>query len=424
MKKTRPTSTRATATLLAAFGLITAQAASAQTLYWDTNGDTAGAGVTATGTWNASNTNWTTDSTGSSATVAYTAGSNVVFAAGSDLTSATVTMSSPGTVNSFTFLQGNITLGGSGLSVVTATATNITVAAGATVAFNVGNTFNGIFEINGTFTGNSFTGGNATTINGTGTSTFNRLDASLTVNGGTVNVSGGKLKNTTVNSGGTLRSIGDTFDGNNRSLTVNSGGRFEVAAGFTDNINVFSGAGTFHGDLNSSINIGSNNGSSTLSGQITGDLTLNKIGTGTFTLSGASISTGDVNVSAGTYTLANGSSFTFYIGENGVNNSVTGLGTANFNGAFLFDLSGASLADGNSWTIASVASQSFGGTFSVGGGFEYDAINDIWTNGLGFSFSETTGLLTYSVIPEPSSAAALAGLGVLGLVALRRRRRA
>lgn len=57
----------------------------------------------------------------------------------------------------------------------------------------------------------------------------------------------------------------------------------------------------------------------------------------------------------------------------------------------------------------------FGGTYTT---------SDFSSNGYDFSLNYATGVLTATVIPEPSSFAALAGLGVLGLAALRRRRRA
>ncbi|QJE97462.1 beta strand repeat-containing protein [Luteolibacter luteus] len=57
-------------------------AAHAATLYFDTNGATAGSG-NAAGTWD-SGTNWTADSAGASATVGWTNGESAVFSAGTD----------------------------------------------------------------------------------------------------------------------------------------------------------------------------------------------------------------------------------------------------------------------------------------------------------------------------------------------------
>lgn len=59
-------------------------------LYWDSNGATAGAGTTPTGTWGTS-TFWSTVFDGTAATAAWTCGRNAVFTAGTDATSASVT---------------------------------------------------------------------------------------------------------------------------------------------------------------------------------------------------------------------------------------------------------------------------------------------------------------------------------------------
>ncbi len=116
--------------------------------------------------------------------------------------------------------------------------------------------------------------------------------------------------------------------------------------------------------------------------------------------------------------LAQNANLNFVIGANGINNSVSGLGGATFNGLFNFDLSGASTSLGDSWSIATVATKSFGGTFGVNG--FTDAGGDTWqrnANGVTYLFDEGNGMLT--VVPEPSTFA-LMGLSGLALV-LRRR---
>ena len=87
----------------------------------------------------------------------------------------------------------------------------------------------------------------------------------------------------------------------------------------------------------------------------------------------------------------------FAIGANGVNNSVTGTGIAQYNGAFNFDLTAADATIGNSWAITNVTTQTFGDTFNVPGFFE--SSTGTWING-NFQFDEATGTLSVAPAPE------------------------
>jgi hypothetical protein len=109
----------------------------------------------------------------------------------------------------------------------------------------------------------------------------------------------------------------------------------------------------------------------------------------------------------------------------GVNNRISGVGTLRLDGAFNFDLSGASTTLGDSWQIIAPTSSTFvvtyGSSFGVNG--FTDVGGDLWqksANGTVYQFSELTGIL--SVIPEPSSVV-LVLLGVAGLFASRRLRK-
>jgi uncharacterized protein YjbI with pentapeptide repeats len=88
----------------------------------------------------------------------------------------------------------------------------------------------------------------------------------------------------------------------------------------------------------------------------------------------------------------------FNVGASGVNNRVAGTGIANFDGEFNFDLSAAGTSPGDKWTIANVATQSFGLGFSISGFTPYGSA--YWTNGV-YRFSETTGVLAFG--PAPSN---------------------
>ena len=89
----------------------------AQTLYWDINGKSAGAGGTApSDTWSTtggSNKNWTTSSGGTSNTTWWSPGAYAVFSAGTNATgSYTVTVSGTQNVSGITVQEGNPTLSG------------------------------------------------------------------------------------------------------------------------------------------------------------------------------------------------------------------------------------------------------------------------------------------------------------------------
>lgn len=380
-------------------------ALSAQTLYWDTNGATPGAGNPADGDWDASTSNWSTDSTGSIATGLFSEGSDVIFSAGSDAATGNINLSGTQRPGSMTFKNGALVLSGSDIDDFSGGYVNITVESGASATINNSMPTNSNLDVDGTLFVNAIRGGSNMEKTGTGTVTVNRLDGFLTVNGGTfiyTGTGGAKLKTTTINDTGTLRLTGAGLE-NGRSLTVNSGGTFEIAAGVSQTMSSLSGTGTIIGETGSILRP---NGTSTFNGAIEGELTFISGGTTTKTFGDAS-------------------SMEFTIGANGVNNAIIGDGvndtTTNLNGEFVFDLSGADLSDGNSWLIVDVdaLNESFGGTFNIAS-FTNNA--GLWTydSDSNLTFSQTSGILGYS-IPEPGTYALLFGLAVMGLVYRRRR---
>lgn len=108
----------------------------AANLYWDVNAATPGAG-TAGGTWDAG-TNWTTDSTGSSATTGWTNGESAVFSASTDGTVAkTVTIA--GTVATPSILleeAGPVTLSGGSIDITGGSVFNTSIL-GATTGLSL-----------------------------------------------------------------------------------------------------------------------------------------------------------------------------------------------------------------------------------------------------------------------------------------------
>ena len=160
--------------------------------YWDTDGTTPGAGGAApSGAWNGTAANFSTDSTGSSATGATTGVlDDVVFAAGSDgAGSYTVTVSGTQTAHAVQFARGNVQLSGGTLAVGHFDAVS---GATGTVSSNIaGDAFGRVIKSGaGTITlasANSYAGG--TTVSG-GTLVLGNADAT---GGGSINVADGAL---------------------------------------------------------------------------------------------------------------------------------------------------------------------------------------------------------------------------------------
>jgi fibronectin-binding autotransporter adhesin len=223
--------TRALVTSTFLLGCIVAALHAQTAVFWDTNGNTAGAsaGTTAAGTWdNATTANWTTSAAGTTATTnfnAIAAGSkNATFSAGANATGAfTVTVS--GTVNNvggLTFQEGTVTLGGAGTLNLTGTANVDVQTAQANVSAILGST-GGINKI------------------GTGTlvlSGTNTFSGGVTVAAGTLSVGSdanlGAAANGVTLNGGTLQSTGTFTAGASRVFTTGaSGGTVDVSSGQT-----------------------------------------------------------------------------------------------------------------------------------------------------------------------------------------------
>ena len=131
----------------------------------------------------------------------------------------------------------------------------------------------------------------------------------------------------------------------------------------------------------------------TLSGVISGPGRLIKDGSGTLTLSGGNTYTGNSSVNSGSLILATGGALAFKLTDT-TNNKVTGVGSATFDGAFSIDTSAVTAATG-SWTLADVATKTYGGTFSVAG-FS-GPVGSVWTKVEGvrtWTFDQTTSVLS------------------------------
>lgn len=198
----------------------------------------------------------------------------------------------------------------------------------------------------------------------------------------------------------------------NISSLILNGGSIENATNTNGSTMIIAG-GVVNVTAASSIMRSSQNGPIVISSTLTGTGMLTVGGqlnnTATVTFSGANTYTGNIVVTntggAGMILGALGS-FNFAIGQNGINNSIsgTGAGSATFDGAFVMDLTNAAAT--GSWNIVSASSiaETYSASFAVKDqlGNTWSQVNDIWTSPTAtYQFTESTGVLT--AIPEPSA---------------------
>ncbi|MEO5917303.1 MAG: autotransporter-associated beta strand repeat-containing protein [Luteolibacter sp.] len=256
-------------------------------------------------------------------------------------------------------------------------------------------TVNGSTTFKSSATANGYSGnltGNASSVININPSTqamnFSASNAKQFTNFlGTVNVAAGSSiddRGTTAANGG----VNTTFNVDGYTGTKN-GGSWTFGA--------LTSTGTT-GNLSGAVNyiVGDKGTSTTYSGTITTTAAtgLTKVGIGTLTLSGINTYTGNTNISAGEVALEDNGGLRFVIGLNGVNNKVTGAGTATLNGDFTFDFTNAGIVNGNGWTIVDATAKTFGSTFTVVG---FTEAANVWTKvdgGNTWTFTEATGVLS------------------------------
>ncbi|EDY20610.1 autotransporter-associated beta strand repeat protein [Chthoniobacter flavus Ellin428] len=209
--------------------LLGLQSINAATYYWDTNGATAGSGA-ATGPWDGSTANWTTDSTGSilPTVTLTTSADDLIFSAGTNGTTGTITVTGAQAANSLTFKDNvaltisggtSLTLGGAGVN------SGITVASGD----NSSNTISTAIVLDASTTALGFTN------NGTGLLTIGAITGSATSGTQTVTV------NSTSTGGITLNGIiGNGSGGGTVAMVINNSGT---------GVTTLSGVNTFTGGL-------------------------------------------------------------------------------------------------------------------------------------------------------------------------------
>ena len=228
---------------------------------------------------------------------------------------------------------------------------------------------------------------------GTGAATVNNTGTLLVDSGVTVN------NTVTVNSGGTFRNNG-IYGG---SLTMASGGTLAGSGTFGTAVNMVSG---------STLAPGNSPGLATFSNGLTletgSNFTFELAGN---TAAGRGTSFDAVDVTGGTFTLQSGVNFNITLNASGSSVDFTDSFWSSNQSWLVFDnATNPSIAA--LFALGTITTDSNGVSYSAYGSFSTSQIgNDIyltWTAG---------------AIPEPSALATLAGLGALGLAAIRRRKR-
>jgi autotransporter-associated beta strand protein len=335
-------------------------------VYWDTNANTAGAGATPTGNWDAT-ANWNTSSTGTGGTLAgWTANNHAVFSAGTDAVNAfTVTLTAGISVGNMTFEEGTALITGSTLTLAGAGGSTIDVTGGLTATVN------------------SLLAGSAT-LNKNGAGTFITGGATFNSHSGAVNINAGVFEIAKTAFVGGIN--------NAAAVSVAAGAtlRFNGAAAYTqETIGPLSGAGTVTNVGAAAVNLVVADGgvSTTFSGILT-DTTNNlnlvkNAGAGTLTLSGANsydgtttISTGVLNIQNATAlgtttsgtTVASGAALEIQnnIAVGAETLSLAGTGISS-NGA-LRNISGTNSYAGNITLTAATEIQSDAGSLTLSGG--------------------------------------------------------
>jgi autotransporter-associated beta strand protein len=159
-------------------------------------------------------------------------------------------------------------------------------------------------------------------------------------------------------------------------------------------------------------NTGSIGGTATLVPNVSGGMTFT--GNASTILSGQSTYTGNTVVTGGTTVgVSSTGGLTFKPGANHVSNKVTGAGSASFDGSFTLDLTGATVANGNTWTLVDVASKTYSGvSFTIPG---FTEASDVWTKVDGnntWTYSESTGVLSLAVSSGGGFSSWIGGFGL------------
>ncbi len=257
-------------------------------------------------------------------------------------------------------------------------------------------------------------------INNTGSATvtgdFSGFSGTYTHNSAGVSTGFATPSSTSKNASYVIASVQGSFQG----MIANGNGDYTLELGSLTGVanSLFRGGNTATGTT--TLQIGNLNGMDTFSGGIANGATkimaVNKVGTGTLTFAGNNAYSGNTTVSGGTLALADDAQLRFVIGANGVNNSISGSGILKLDGDFNLDLTGANQTVGNSWTLVNTSTlvETYASTFSLVGFTENGNVHTLAAGANVWTFTESTGVLTYTV---GSSYASWAAANVGGALA-------
>lgn len=224
-------------------------------VYWDINDTTAGAGGTApAGTWDTGTTNWSSDSTGSSAAAVWANGDSAIFSAGSDATG-TFTVTNGGvTVDNITQEEGRVRVSSGTLTL-----------ADTSMTINTQTRVSGDYDLRiDSLIADSGAGASSFTKTGAGilllTNNTNSFSGGVILNQGTLALEG-SASNTllgtgvvTLNGGAFVRSFANSGVSINTTNTLNVQGNVKIGAIQQNNGNwILSGAwqaGSTNGNFN------------------------------------------------------------------------------------------------------------------------------------------------------------------------------
>ncbi len=344
-------------------------------------GTTTGSGGTAAGTGNTltvssggvlSNLNWLMVGNSTAA-----ANNNTALVSGGgllEINTGIVAGTGTATGNTVTVQTGGV------LQFKTATPT-ITIAAGSSITMNSGTlSYKGVSSTSTNLLNGNAAASGAGIFTWTGGNTF-RLDSSTETGGSNYTFANNlSAKNYTALElyGTSTMARAITLDGSHGGSLLLNGSTATIAGGVA---------------LTGTVTITANGTASSLTGIISGGGALTKIGTGALSLNSVNTYSGNTVVNAGTLTLADNAGLKFVV-TNTSNTNITGSGVVTLNGDFTIDTSAVTLISGT-WPLVNVATQTFGTTFTVTGGWSENS--NVWTKTTGtqiWSFSEANGVLT------------------------------